>query len=211
MVKSHVMVEQGTLRIWIDDPNPIFRCGVAACIDHCRVVGESSGLQPLPTIELLDVLIFAGTQLALSQAMRLRRRSPACGLTAIVDEYQEQLLLDAIDAGVGSILLRSTLEPRTLVAAVNAVAGGATTLTTELVPRLLRQAEMGRAHRTAGLSEREMTVLRHVSSGLETREIADTMGYSERTVKNLVHDMLTKMNCRNRAHAVAQATRIGLI
>ena len=37
------------------------------------------------------------------------------------------------------------------------------------------------------------------------------MGYSVRTVKNIVHDLLMKTNCRNRAHAVALATRQGLI
>jgi DNA-binding CsgD family transcriptional regulator len=73
-----------------------------------------------------------------------------------------------------------------------------------------------RAARSGGggphpLTDRELEVLRSLSRGDDTREIADAMGYSVRTVKNIVHDLLMKTNSRNRAHAVALATRQGLI
>ena len=98
-----------------------------------------------------------------------------------------------------------------LLATVRAVAAGNTTLPSDLVPRLLARAahEAGAGSRV--LSDREMAVLRLLSEGNDTCQIGDTLGYSERTVKNIVHDMLMKMNCRNRVHAVALATREGLI
>jgi DNA-binding CsgD family transcriptional regulator len=49
------------------------------------------------------------------------------------------------------------------------------------------------------------------SASASTREIAGALAYSERTVKNVVHDLMMKLNCRNRAHAVALATRQGVI
>jgi DNA-binding NarL/FixJ family response regulator len=61
------------------------------------------------------------------------------------------------------------------------------------------------------LSDRELAVLRLLAEGSDTVEIGETLGYSERTVKNIVHDVLMKTNCRNRTHAVALATREGLI
>lgn len=50
-----------------------------------------------------------------------------------------------------------------------------------------------------------------LADGSDTKGIAEDLCYSERTIKNIVHDLLTKMNCRNRAHAVAQAARQGVI
>jgi len=54
-------------------------------------------------------------------------------------------------------------------------------------------------------------VLRLVSDGHDTSEIATTLCYSERTVKNVLHDVTTRLNLRNRSHAVAYAMREGLI
>jgi DNA-binding CsgD family transcriptional regulator len=50
-----------------------------------------------------------------------------------------------------------------------------------------------------------------LADGEGTREIAVRLNYSERTVKNIVHDLLIKLNCKTRAHAVALAARRGVI
>jgi DNA-binding CsgD family transcriptional regulator len=62
-----------------------------------------------------------------------------------------------------------------------------------------------------GLTPRETEVLRLVAEGHDTAEIAETMCYSERTVKNILHDLTTRLQLRNRSHAVAYAMREGLI
>jgi DNA-binding NarL/FixJ family response regulator len=54
-------------------------------------------------------------------------------------------------------------------------------------------------------------VLRLLADGLDTSEIAHKLAYSERTVKNVVHDVTTRLQLRNRSHAVAYALREGLI
>jgi DNA-binding NarL/FixJ family response regulator len=61
------------------------------------------------------------------------------------------------------------------------------------------------------LDEREREVLRLVADGCGTAEIAQRLNYSERTVKNILHRLLTRMNLRNRAHAVAYALGNGLL
>jgi DNA-binding NarL/FixJ family response regulator len=63
----------------------------------------------------------------------------------------------------------------------------------------------------AGLEAREADVLRLLAEGLGTPEIAARLNYSERTVKNIIHGVLTRWRLRNRAHAVAFALRNGAI
>ncbi|HWB72974.1 MAG TPA: helix-turn-helix transcriptional regulator [Egibacteraceae bacterium] len=61
------------------------------------------------------------------------------------------------------------------------------------------------------LNRREVEVLRLVAEGLDTAEIANHLSYSERTIKNVIHDATMRLNLRNRTHAVAYALRQGLI
>jgi DNA-binding NarL/FixJ family response regulator len=62
-----------------------------------------------------------------------------------------------------------------------------------------------------GLSKREVDVLRLLSEGLETQEIAKALNYSERTVKYVIHDVLVRLNLHNRTQAVAFALRNGIV
>lgn len=62
-----------------------------------------------------------------------------------------------------------------------------------------------------GLRDREIAVLRLVAEGMDTAEIARRLAYSERTVKNILHDVTTRLELRNRSHAVAYALREGFI
>ena len=63
----------------------------------------------------------------------------------------------------------------------------------------------------ARLTEREQQVLALIAQGHPTREVALELCYSERTVKNVLHDVVTKLNARSRSQAVAHAVREGLI
>ena len=62
-----------------------------------------------------------------------------------------------------------------------------------------------------GLTDREYAVLQMLADGQNTREIAERLSYSKRTVKNIVRDLLVKLNGRTRAHAVALAAQQGVI
>ena len=63
----------------------------------------------------------------------------------------------------------------------------------------------------ARLTDREQQVLSLIAAGHPTREVAQQLCYSERTVKNVLHDVVTKLNARSRSQAVAHAVREGLI
>ena len=65
--------------------------------------------------------------------------------------------------------------------------------------------------RFSGLTEREIQVLRLIADGLDTAEVARELAFSERTIKSILHDVTTRLQLRNRSHAVAYAVREGLI
>ena len=96
--------------------------------------------------------------------------------------------------------------------------GQATATAPDLLGRLLRQ--VGQLQRQvlsprgltfSGLTEREAAVLRLLADGYDTAEVGRRLVYSERTVKNIIHDVTSRLELRNRAHAVAYAIREGLI
>ncbi len=80
-----------------------------------------------------------------------------------------------------------------------------------MLMRLLDYAAHMTDESGGGLTAREQQVLQMLAAGEETRSIAQTLNYSERTVKNVVHDVLTKLNCKTRAQAVGAAVRIGIV
>ena len=78
--------------------------------------------------------------------------------------------------------------------------------------RTTRPSRRGRSRPVAAkLTDREQQVLALIAAGHPTREVAQELCYSERTVKNVLHDVVTKLNARSRSQAVAFAVREGLI
>jgi DNA-binding NarL/FixJ family response regulator len=61
------------------------------------------------------------------------------------------------------------------------------------------------------LSQREVAVLRLMSEGFDTNEIASRMRYADHTVKNIIYSLTHRLGLRNRSHAVAYALRAGII
>jgi len=209
-----VTVATSGQRVWIDDPNAIFRRGIAACVSaagYC-VVGESSRLEPRPQPDEIDILVFDLDGPSLQRAVRLTHGG-TIRIVAIARNASEDVLFEAFAAGVSGFLSRADLSPDALVNCLGAVSSGSGALPSDLLARLLDRLAKGGHSGSAGgpLARRELEVLRLVADGEDTREIAATLNYSERTVKNIVHDVLVKMNCRSRAQAAAVATRRGLI
>jgi len=126
----------------------------------------------------------------------------------------EDAVHGSLQAGAGGFLRKATLTPEALGAAVQAAASGAGVLAPDLLGSLLRgvgsDGTNGRPS-LARLTEREQQVLALIAKGHPTREVAQELCYSERTVKNVLHDVVTKLNARSRSQAVAHAVREGLI
>jgi DNA-binding NarL/FixJ family response regulator len=136
----------------------------------------------------------------------------------LVSRVDDRTLLAAAEAGVTGVLRRSEATAGNLAAAIRSAAAGEGTLPPDLLGRLLRQ--VGQLQRQvlsprgltfSGLTEREVSVVRLLADGYDTAEIARRLFYSERTVKNIIHDITSRLELRNRTHAVAYAIREGLI
>jgi DNA-binding NarL/FixJ family response regulator len=198
--------------VWIDDSHAIVRRGMAACLQQADFVvrGESSALQPAPAVDGLDLLVFEYAGTSLRRAVRLADGG-ATRLVATVRQVDEPTIREIVDAGVGAILPHGALTPDTLIASLRAVAAGAVALPGDMLAKLLVHVTQVSHLGPAGLNTRERSVLRLLADGLDTRGIAEDLCFSERTVKNVVHDVLTKLHCRTRAQAVAMATREGVI
>ncbi|WP_307167656.1 helix-turn-helix transcriptional regulator [Streptomyces rishiriensis] len=190
--------------------------------------GAVSQLRGRPEVEVRDeVSAAAGTVALLIEDTldegalgRLRRivRSEGARAVLVVGTIRETELLDVIECGVGAIVWRREATAHRLVQAVLAAHRGDGDLPADLLGRLISQ--VGTLHRGAagrpgapslGLAPREVDVLRLVAEGLDTGEIASKLSYSERTVKNVMHGLTTRLHLRNRAHAVAYALREGYI
>ncbi|MEJ3746712.1 response regulator transcription factor [Actinomycetes bacterium KLBMP 9797] len=198
--------------VWIDDGHAIVRRGMAACLQQSGFIvrGESVALSPTPAMTGLDVLIFEYQGGALRRAVRLAAGHPT-RLVATIRGAGEQHVREIVDAGVGAVLPHETLDPETLVTSLRAVVAGTVTLPGDMLARLLVHVRQHSQLGPAELNTRERSVLRLLADGMDTRGIAEDLCFSERTVKNVVHDLLTKLNCRTRAQAVALATRQGVI
>jgi len=122
----------------------------------------------------------------------------------------ETAVLRAMQAGAVGFLRKDTLTADTLAAAVRAAASGSGVVTPELLGRLVAGVRDDE-RRTTLLTDREQQVLALIADGHATREVALQLSYSERTVKNVLHDVVTKLNARSRSQAVAFAVREGLI
>jgi DNA-binding NarL/FixJ family response regulator len=123
-----------------------------------------------------------------------------------------------IECGVAAVLRRSEADQDQLLHLVRAIANGEGVLPGDLLGKLLthvsslqRSALDPRGLSLSTLTTREADMLRLVSEGLDTAEIARKTSYSERTVKNVLHEITTRLQLRNRAHAVGYALRNGLI
>jgi DNA-binding NarL/FixJ family response regulator len=197
----------------VDDRNAIFRRGIVSCLvaDGFAVAGESSGLDPEPDPVRIDLLLFDVEAGGLQRAVHLTAGTDV-RLVAVARTPGEDALLDAVQAGIAGYLVRSQLTPAGLSSSLRAVVAGNGTLPPSLLGRLVESLARGTARGAPGpLAPRELGVLRLLAEGDDTRDIAVKLSYSERTVKNIVHDLLVKLNCRSRAHAVALATRQGVI
>ena len=142
----------------------------------------------------------------------------ACRTVLVLNRVGDSGILAAVEAGAFALVRRSEATPETLLEAVRSAAAGEATLPPDLLGRLLNRVGQLQRHVLTpqgldlnGLTRREVVVLKLVAEGLSTREIARQISYSERTIKNIIHDVTTKLRLRNRSHAVAYAMREGLI
>jgi DNA-binding NarL/FixJ family response regulator len=192
-------------------------------ISQAGIAAQLRGRPELRVVEDVDVAAVAvivadDVDEDTLRTVRAVQRNGCPRVVLVVTRLEDTGLLAAAEAGACGMLRRAEAGPEKLAAAVTAAAAGDGTLPPDLLGRLLdgvgrlqRQVLNPRGLTFSGLTEREVSVLKLVADGYDTNEIASTLAYSERTIKNTIHDVTTRLNLRNRTHAVAYALREGLI
>jgi DNA-binding NarL/FixJ family response regulator len=189
------------VKLFVLDPHTIYRTGVVESLEsmpavesvaHAATVEEARRDPSLRTADL--VILDPAARGSGSFIGAVDARVIVCS-----SDCAPESVLTAIRAGAAGYLRKDTLTDETLGAAVAAAANGLPAEATERRPPAAR------------LTEREQQVLSLIAAGHPTREVAQQLCYSERTVKNVLHAVVTKLNARSRSQAVASAVREGLI
>jgi DNA-binding NarL/FixJ family response regulator len=201
--------------VFVAAGDPVSRDGIAS-----QLRGQGVELVDLGRLDedAVAVLIVDEIDDQAVRELRLLRRRGATRIVVVATRVDDPGLLAAVEAGVSGLLQRNQSTPQTLLSSIRAAAAGEGSLPPDLLGRLLGQVGRLQRHVLAprgltfsGLTEREVKVLRLLADGLDTAEVAHQLFISERTVKNVVHDVMSRLNLRNRTHAVAYALRQGLI
>jgi DNA-binding NarL/FixJ family response regulator len=196
--------------------------------DPISEVGVTSALRPRPEVRVVRAEEIADARVALivvdavdDSAVRLLRAVQRQGPSRVVlvaSNLDDAGLLAAAEAGVIGLIRRCEATPQRMVHVICRAASGEGSVPPDLLGRLLsrvgslqRQVLVPRGLTFSGLANREVEVLRLVADGFDTAEISAKLGYSERTVKTVLHEMNSRLQLRNRCHAVAYAVREGLI
>jgi DNA-binding NarL/FixJ family response regulator len=198
--------------------------------DPISAAGVASQLRPRPELQVVDgeaadltpvvvvvVVVDAVDEAAVQLLRNVQYTSPA-RVVLVATRIDDQQLVSAAECGVAGIVRRAEATPERLVQVISAAAKGEGTVPGDLLGRLLEQ--VGRLQRQVlslhginfnGLAEREIEVLRLLADGHDTAEIALKLSYSERTIKNVLRNLIARLQVRNRTQAVAYAIRQGLI
>ena len=209
-------------RVAVIDDHELVRDGLRMLLDgqpDLQVVAQAgsvaegiSGIERCqPDVAIVDVQLPDGSGIEVCRAAH--ERSPGTRCLVLTSLTHDEALFDAVLAGAAGYVLKQVRSAE-LLSCVRRVAEGRL-LIDERSARRLRErvrADGESDPRLAMLSDRERRVLQHVTDGLTNREIADEMVLSDKTVKNYVSNILTKLGMKRRSEvaalgAAAQARR----
>ena len=157
-----------------------------------------------PQIVLQDLLMPGGID-GIETIRRISECSPSVNVIALTASTDEARMMGALRAGaVGYV--RKDAEPEILLAAVRAVARGKTYIDPSVSRQILQAVA---PHED--LTPREIGVLRQLALGRSNKEIADALSISDETVKTHVSNVFSKLQVENRAQAIVQALKRGLV
>jgi DNA-binding NarL/FixJ family response regulator len=204
------------IRLLLVDDHPVVRDGlrgVFAADPRFEVVGEAAnGVEALERIQTLPVdvvlLDLRMPEMGGVETIRaLRASSPAPYVLVLTTYDTDRDVLPAIEAGATGYVLKDTGR-EALVQAVRAAAKGEAVLSPSVASRLMGQV---RTPTSGALSQREHEVLALVAQGATNRAIAQALFISEATVKTHLLHIYAKLGMQDRAGAVGEAYRRGLL
>ncbi len=208
-----------SLRLLVVDDHEVVRQGLVALLDRregfevvaqAGTVAESIEQARIhePDIVVMDVRLPDGS--GIEACREIRAELPGTRVVMLTSYPDEEAVLSAIIAGASGYLLKQ-IRARDLVAALETVGRGESLLdpgvTEKVLDRIRRMASGGDTDELSGLTAQERKILMLVAEGKTNKEIAADVFLSDKTVKNYVSSILSKLNLERRAQAAAFVAR----
>ena len=209
------------IRVVLIDDSPIIRLGLRSALEDCpdiQIVGEAGtaadGVGTVtrlrPDVVMLDLNLPDKSGL---QACRdILKARPGTAVLILTSSSSERHMHDAIAAGAKGYLLKEN-DGASLAAALRSVAGGNSVFDPSLAGQVLNLVKnrgvTGPADKLGQLSPQERRVVALLAGGLTNKEIGDQLGLTEKTVKNYLATIFSKLNITRRTQAAALYVEAG--
>ncbi len=219
MTSNRVFSARDPIRVFLLDDHEVVRRGVHDLLDaepDIDVVGEAGtvdhglarGPALRPDVALLDIRLPDGDGITVCRELRAAMPDLACLILTSFDD--DDALVDAVMAGAAGYVLKQ-IKGSDLVKAVRTVAAGQSLLdpatTSRLMSTLRGDNRSDEDPRITGLTPREREILTLIGEGLTNRQIGQRLFLSEKTVKNHISRLLSKLGVERRIQAAVIATQ----
>jgi NarL family two-component system response regulator LiaR len=211
-------------RLLLCDDHAMFRQGLKSILeteDGFRVIGEAAtgreavryALETKPDVILMDIQMPELDGVAATKA--ILEENPHTRVIILTMYRQDRYVFEAIKAGARGYLLKDA-DANDLIDAIRRVAEGETLLNAEMAASILdefvkvRDELPGAEHPISELTEREEDILRLLAQGASNHEIAAELNVSEKTVRNRLSEIFSKLRLNNRTQAALYALREGI-
>ena len=210
------MIGRVTTRVFLLDDHEIVRRGLRELLeaeDDLEVVGEAGTAEEAygripattPHVAVLDVRLPDGDGVEVCREVRSRHPEIACiMLTSFADD---EAVYAAIMAGAAGYVLKQ-VKGVDLIDGIRRVAAGESLLDPTVTTQVLERMRRGNDDELSGLTDQERTILDHIAEGLTNRQIGEQMYLAEKTVKNYVSNLLSKLGMSRRTEAAVFAARL---
>jgi two-component system, NarL family, response regulator DevR len=212
-------IEARPLRLLVVDDHEVVRQGLVSLLErreHFQVVAEAGTAAEAvemarkfePDLVVMDVRLPDGS--GIEACREIRAEFPSTRVVILTSYPDEEAVLSAIIAGASGYLLKQ-IRGRDLVSALESVGRGESLLdpavTEKVLDRVRRIATGTYTDEMAQLTQQEQKILLLVAEGKTNKEIASEVFLSDKTVKNYVSSILSKLNLERRAQAAAFVAR----
>ncbi len=216
------MPEQRSITVVVVDDHPLFRRGIISLLEtleHVEVVGDADTVdgaidlvaRTTPDVVLMDLDL--GSESGIDATKSIARRHPAVAVLVLTMLGDDRSLFAAMRAGARGYLLK-VASPREVERAIHAVADGEVLFGADVAARavsFLSGAAGDPAPRAfPELTERETEVLDLVARGCDNGTIARTLVLTNKTVRNYVYGIITKLGVPDRSALIVTAREAGL-
>ena len=207
------------LRVMLVDDHEVVRSGVRAMLDtedDIYVTTEAGTVREAideadrtkPDVVVMDVRLADGS--GIEATREIRAKHPDTRVLMLTSFADDEALFASIMAGASGYVLKQ-VRTGELVRAIRAVGAGESLLdpavTTSVLDRLRKGKHLMRDERLARLSPQEERILSLIADGKTNREVGEELGLAEKTVKNYVSSILSKLEVARRAEAAAYLAR----